>query len=57
MNESIEIRYSVIDPDNGNIIKDQIVAIAFNKYDANMIIQALTEYDYEPNREYYTKSK
>jgi len=58
MKEDIfEIWYKDIDPDTGNITKQMLLGISFTKNYAKSICQAMNEYDYEPNREYYIIEK
>jgi hypothetical protein len=57
----IEIRYNDIDPDNGEIINDQLVCICPNEMLCNWVYSALIrdmslDYD-EPNRKFYIKKQ
>jgi hypothetical protein len=53
----IEIRYKDIDPDTGNVSRDELVCTCLTEMLANWVYSALVrdmslDYD-EPNREFY----
>jgi hypothetical protein len=55
----IEIRYKDINPDTGNVIRDDLICTCPNEILANWVYSALVrdmslDYD-EPNREFYIK--
>jgi hypothetical protein len=55
----IEIRYKDIDPDTGDISRDELICSCPNEMLANWVYSALVrdmslDYD-EPNREFYIK--
>jgi hypothetical protein len=58
--ELFEIRYRDIDPDSGELTKDQIICTCYSKLTTEWVYSAIVrdmslDYD-EPNREIYIKS-
>jgi hypothetical protein len=51
--EHWEIRYRDIDPDTGDTVTNEPIAITRSERYARWIIHALAEADLEPNREFY----
>ena len=52
--EHWEIRFKDVDADTGEICQDKPIAISLSEKYANYICNALTKFDYEPNRDFYT---
>ena len=51
--EHWEIRYRDVDPDTGDMVTNEPIAITRSERYARWIIHALAETDLEPNREFY----